>query len=103
MITKSPSAAILSLFFIVSHGVKRSLNDIDAKSCIRGAPSRPAAAQKAGTPGMTSTAHESENRRIGGLFLRFSLSPLLPFFATLSVEHQFVYEPSHAVYASVTA
>jgi hypothetical protein len=38
-------------FSITSQGVRRSLREIAAKSCISGAPKREPAAAKAGTPG----------------------------------------------------
>ena len=43
---------------ISAQSVKRSEREMDAKSCINGAPRSEAAATKAGTPGMTSTSTE---------------------------------------------
>ena len=54
--TKSAPAAAWSLLSISSQGVSLSERLIAAKSCIRGAPSLDADADRAGTPGMTSIA-----------------------------------------------
>ena len=52
--TKSAMAAHVNRFSIFSHGVKRSLREMAAKSWVRGAPAKAAPDARAGIPGMIS-------------------------------------------------
>ena len=66
--TKSADAAASSRFSMSGQGVSRSERLTLAKSCIRGAPSRAAAAQNAGTPGRTSKSTPSRALAPGKCF-----------------------------------